>query len=298
MDIWRSARAKKVRTLGLLLVGLICCGAGQPSVDGLLKQAKFAPPEKAKELADKILAIDPKNGDAYAIRGYCKFFTGDYDGSIKDCTKAISLHPKDPFYARSALNYRYHCYIQQEDWKDAMTDCLATLKIEHTPGVAHDAALLCTKVGDKAGASKYEQLCATYLSEEKTKMMALMRKEKDARDPAKVDKVLGELNAELQKDPSDLQACSLRADCYDTKKEYDKACQDLSRLIAAQPSAWPAYVRRSQVYLHSGNKKKSEEDLQKAKQLGFDPAKMQAMAKRRQERIEQQKHPTSSLRPD
>jgi tetratricopeptide (TPR) repeat protein len=298
MDIWQSARAKKMRALGLLIVGLICCGAGQSSVDELLKQAKFAEPEQSKVLAEKILLIDPKCGDAYAIRGYTKFYTGDYDGAIKDCTKAISLHPKDPFYARSALNYRYHCYIQLEDWKNAMTDCLATLKIEHTPGVAHDAALLCTKVGDTAGAAKYEQLCATYLAAQKAHMKGLMQKEMDARNPATVDKVLEELNSELHKDPNDLQAYSLRADCYDTKKEYDKACQDLSRMIAVHPSAWPAYVRRSQIYGKAGNKKKAEEDLQKAKQLGFDPAKLQAMAKRRQERLERQKHPTSSLQPD
>jgi len=268
---------KQMRYLGLLFAAVICCGAGQSEIPALLQEAQLASPAVTKKIADKILAIDPNSGDGYALEGFVKYSAKDIPGAIKDLTKAISLHPKDKFYLRSALNYRYHCYIALNDWKKALADCVECLTLEHSFGVANDAALLCKKTGDDQGFTKYQQLASQYKTAEQGHMMAIMDKVNATHDPTKVDGVLKQLEDHLRKVPDDLQAVTLRASCYETKGQYDKACKDLSRLIAAKPTLWPIYVQRAEVYQKAGNKQKAEEDLKKAKQLGYDPAKMHSV---------------------
>jgi len=265
---------KPMRTFGLFFAGLICCGAGNSKVDALLKQAQFAPPEIAKKLADKVLALDPKCGDAYALEGYAKYCNKDFPGAINDCTRAIDLHPKDLFYFRTALNYRYHCYIESKDWKKALADCIECLKVEHTVGVARDAALLCKKTGDYSGFTKYCQLCSQYQNERSGRRQELFDRVRASQDPTKVDGLLHDLNGELKKDPGDLKALSLRSSCYETKGHYADACKDLSRLIAARPNWWPNYLRRARLDQKMGANQKAAQDLDKAKQLGYDPAKV------------------------
>ena len=99
-------------------------------------------------------------------------------------------------------------------------------------------------------------------------------------DPSKVDGLLIELNGDLKKNANDRQARWFRANCYKTKGQYNEACQDVSRLIADGP-LWPDYVLRSAIYQKQGNKQKAEEDLKKAKQLGYDPDRMRMVIQTR-----------------
>jgi tetratricopeptide (TPR) repeat protein len=148
-----------------LLIGsaVICCGSGAASqVDELIDNARGKGPDALLRDARKILQIDPHCGDAYAMIGCVEYLRRDYVEAIRDFSKAVQLHPKRKFWLTTARNYGYHSYIEQGNWKAALSECDECLKLEPEPRVANDAALLCKKLSDREGYIKYKALAKKY----------------------------------------------------------------------------------------------------------------------------------------
>ena len=56
----------------------------------------------------KAIELDPKNGDAYRGRGFCKGSLEDHRGALADFNKAIELDPKNvsAYYLRGLTKYQ------------------------------------------------------------------------------------------------------------------------------------------------------------------------------------------------
>jgi hypothetical protein len=146
---------------------IICSGAGLSQYDKLLTQMRHTQSESMQaELTDKLIALDPKRGDAYAARAVDKYFKKEYKAAIEDCSKALALNVKDRYWKTTALNYRYHSYIALNDLAHALPSCIQCLEFEHTPGVARDAAKLSRKAGKREDELKYSALVPQYAKEE------------------------------------------------------------------------------------------------------------------------------------
>lgn len=73
------------------------------------------------ELYSEVIALEPKNLDAYFYRGLAKNELGDYSGAIVDYSKIIVLEPDaDTFYNRGNSRYSLNDYAgAQEDYQSA-----------------------------------------------------------------------------------------------------------------------------------------------------------------------------------
>jgi tetratricopeptide (TPR) repeat protein len=109
------------KTLTLMLGAIISSGAASDDAQKLMEKVKFMRTPDAKiALANQAIELDPKCGDAYAYKGYWEYLNKDYNGTIRDCSTAISLPLKDRYYRFTAFNYRYHAYIELKDYKRAL----------------------------------------------------------------------------------------------------------------------------------------------------------------------------------
>lgn len=59
---------------------------------------------KAKEVYDAIIALKPKDGGAYYLRGVAELSSGNHDGAYSDFTKAITMNSRD--YSMIIMIYR------------------------------------------------------------------------------------------------------------------------------------------------------------------------------------------------
>ncbi|MCH4553640.1 tetratricopeptide repeat protein [Aestuariibaculum lutulentum] len=73
----------------------------------LLRQAERSTNLQERiELCDQVIALEPKNLDAYFLRGLAKNDTGDFYGAIVDYSKIIVLEPDpDTYYNRGNSRY-------------------------------------------------------------------------------------------------------------------------------------------------------------------------------------------------
>ena len=74
--------------------------------------------QKAAELADQLVELDPEDPKNYLIRGNAKYNLGQYQASIKDNTRAIELNPE---YS-GAYNNRGNAKKALGEIKEAITD--------------------------------------------------------------------------------------------------------------------------------------------------------------------------------
>jgi len=257
------------RIIGLIVAGIACCGAGNTEVDALLSHSMLVSIPEAARVADEVLKKDANSGDAYALRGFVKYSTHDVRGAIIDCTTAIKSHPRKRNNLRTAYNFRYHSYIELGQWKEALADCLECLKIRQNAKCAHDAAILCHRVGDDKQSKYYAKLCETLLKHEELERQELQQEIRDSRDPAKAMLLKEKLEAIIRKHPDDLRLRLIRAACLETMHKTKEACAELTDVIAKDPSLWAAYLYRAHVYKTIGDIERYDEDIERASELGY-----------------------------
>ena len=175
---------------------------------------------EAEEPCTKALALDPNCAEAIAVRGALKFSKKDYKGTIEDCSKALELKPKVPYFTRLALNFRYHAYIQLKDYKDAFDSCVQCLPLRSDIAVAADAVTLSKMLGRPNDVRKYVALANQWKNADEQEIKDRKDLAKNSKDPQKVDNVLAALGTMLKKDPDDMQARFIRVVCYRNKRTW------------------------------------------------------------------------------
>ncbi|CAN5494051.1 hypothetical protein BH10CYA1_BH10CYA1_24380 [soil metagenome] len=262
-------------SLGFLIFLSLGAPAASPTtIETLMKEARDNPFDKHGDIGNKILKLDPKSGDAYAILAMPKYAAHDVDGWIELCQKAVALKFRDTFWKITAYNYLYHGYIEKKDWTQALKTCELCFKIEETAGVAHDLSILYRKAGNMELSQKYEPISEKISQRDRAEFQKTIKTIRQAEDPKTVDTVMQRINEGLRKDPKDPEALMMRAHCYRTKKLYAKELNDVDTMIAMYPQRGSLYHQRSEIYRLLGDKKKSAADELEAKKRGFDFEKL------------------------
>ena len=78
------------------------------------------------------------------------------------------------------------------------------------------------------------------------------------------------LNKALAKDDEGVMALKTMGDLYSSKKQYDKALDDLNRAIELSPNNDNAYNTRGTVYWRKGNRQQAKADWRQALELNPD----------------------------
>ena len=258
--------------------------------------------ERAFELANYVLKLEPRNAEALFIRGMGTFYSafGEESDAIKDLEGARELgyQSGELFTALAKL------YDAQKNYDKAIEAASFGLKVCPDKDLYRTRASLYEAVGkhgealrdlnefirlspDKAmgyyvranmfqQTGRYEDalqdyaLCisknpdSTFALSERAKLFLKLGREKEA---------LAEISKVTDLDKSDDDAVRLRGDIYAKMKQDDRAIADYTRAISLSPEyARLALESRAKAYRRMGQNALAEKDFAEARKLKAKPA--------------------------
>jgi tetratricopeptide (TPR) repeat protein len=182
----------------------------QGVVDAKQGLIPFSDEAVAQQVLDATASInaDPKNTDAYVMRGNAYNSQGNYEAALGDFTQAIAIAPKE------GARYRYRGSVELEtrDYDKAISDFNRAVKL-----------------GDKS-ALIYDLLGITYSNEQE------------------LDYALSYINQAITLAPQFGTFYIHRASAYRRQKQYSKAIQEATQAIQLDPLLARAYRERAKNY--------------------------------------------------
>ena len=112
---------------------------------------KTGRPEDAVKVYDAILALRPKEKDAFYLRGYVKLSQNDYEEAKKDFDAAVALDDKD--YDQMI---RIYTALEEYGYKDAGMTYLQNVMSQNEKSISdYDMGRMCYYMGDYEQAREY-----------------------------------------------------------------------------------------------------------------------------------------------
>lgn len=191
--------------------------------------------ERAIERFTEVIAQEPKNIEAYIMRGRCKTDSGDFKGGIADYTAAIDLDPKiaEVWFHRAYANGG----LRQFD--AAISDGEQALKLgpaNSAPMKDLLARLYSNRAADHARANRFAEAAE-------------------------------DVTLAMKHDPMAAVFYHQRGSCYFNLKQYDKAAADFTVAIEREPTKASHYRNRGMCWQALGDKQKAMADFDMAKKL-------------------------------
>ena len=196
--------------------------------------------------ADRAIELDPKNGDAWRMRGdLTREAGGNLARAEADLTKAIALNPNDA----EAYELRGVIYTNQRRTDRAIADYDRVIRLQ--PGNTQawsDRGVTRYIAGDydKAIADSNEALRL-----DPTRDSTLANRAAAWKKLGKLDQALADENEAIRLDPKVAQYYDNRGLTYSDMKEYDKAIADYDSAIRMEPRA-NFYTNRGDAHQFKG----------------------------------------------
>ncbi len=255
----------------------------------------------------KVIAIDPKQADAYSFRAAARAGVGDIKGARKDLDTALTLRKSKDDYERRGL-----LAAQLGDFKNAVADLSSAYALDpafvqalyergvlrlntgDADGAIADMTEIIAKQGDKPAVGAYITRARARASKgalaDAIKDLDTASAIKDA--PALIWSLRGTLrfasgdvagaqtdfDTAVTRNPKDTEARFGRGLFYATRGEYDKADADYSVVIAALPNVGEGYLRRGIVRLRAGKPQEASNDFTKV--IALSPGRPDAYVQR------------------
>jgi len=216
----------------------------------------------AIQLLEACIQSYPQSGDCYNRLGMANREIGNFTNAIANHDKAISLNPRYDFYWERAATYN-----RMKNYDKSIADCESCLDINPDFGECYlglgmnyrekkNFSLAIENI-NKAMAihpDKYEyywERAATYL------------RMKD------YDKSIADCKTCLEINPS-YGECYLGLGMnYREKKNYTLSLEYFGKAMSINPNKWEYYFERSATYQRMGNATLANNDLAKARELGY-----------------------------
>lgn len=176
---------------------------------------------------NEAIKLNPRNYNAYYLRGFTKFLSKDFEGALEDYNKAIEIAPntkgiEQVYYHRGNL---YYFLIQKEK---AFADYEKAISINPNYQPPY------------GGRGNYFT------------------------DRGDLDKALADYNKALEMDSKDVAAYMGRADVYFKKEEFDKSLRDLEKAVELGGESASAYLQIGMILGLKGYWYSAEGNLRKA----------------------------------
>ena len=257
---------------------------------------------KALDLMNEVVGIEPKNHNAYGMRGYVYRKMNKNGEAIKDLTKAIELKPdlarayfdRGYVYAQigekekairdysqainlrskvavDAYNNRGNCYMSLRQYENALSDFNEAIALKPKFAIYYRNRGLCYYNMKKYDESveNYNQAIALGLNESKSYLFrgnAYLAQQKD-------DVAFQDYSLVISRDPEEKTAYANRGVIYLRQKKYEEALADFNKTILLDPDHARTYYNRANVYNKLGRKGQELADLKKAAALGHEGAR-------------------------
>lgn len=203
--------------------------------------------EKAVVDYTHALEIDPNSSDAYYNRGNAHLREKRYDYAIDDVSKAIRLKPNDAdaYYLRGAA------YDARKEYPQAIEDFSAAIKLNPEDGSYYYNRGLAYLDSGQHEKAVQDMNAAIKLGQSDTivyfnRGVALLK-------TRHLDEAIADLSRVIKAEPDNLEARGHRAYTALLKKQYDHAIEDYTRLIADNPNEPDFYYKRGIAYFQKGD---------------------------------------------
>ena len=183
--------------------------------------------EEAPAYFADVIQANSKDASAYANRGIAFCALGEFDKSIKDCTEALRLDPKNTW----ALLARGGAWRNKRDFAKAIADFTEAIRLDPS-----------CDTGFRSRANVWSS-----------------KKE--------YDKAITDYNEALRLEPNDVWTLILRAGVWVYKKEYDKAIADCTEALNLYPELPAALQARGKCWLFKEEYDKAIADFAEAIRL-------------------------------
>lgn len=213
------------------------------------------------------LKTNPKNAEAFAIRGWAYRVKGNIDSKITeavaDFSKAVELKPNEPLF----YYLRGEAELHQNNPKNAINDLTKFLEVKpDNETVIQLRANARMRADDLRGAvADFDEL----VKRNPNSVPHLMRRARALSETENYEKAIEDYDSALKIRPKDDFIMSMRAGTYEQWRKYEQAISDYSDLIKRNPKEFSYYYRRADCYKKLNNKEKALEDYRQL--LKIDP---------------------------
>lgn len=229
--------------------------------------------QKAIETANKVLAIDPKNSQAYNVIGYAYEIMGKFDGARENYDKAIELDPK----SAQAYSNKGHSYDLQGELDKASELYNKALSIDpqNEHALLNSARVAMRKNDNKSAEALLSTLVDTGKSARmKAAAYQLLSIIESKSDKGTLERAVSLLNNAIRLDPELPQAYTSLANLYIDhlpfaesdvafKKDVSDAKAALNKALSINPNSAGAYYLLSNLARMEGDMKLSNEYREK-----------------------------------
>ena len=186
--------------------------------------------DQATKDFSKAIELDKNFIAAYNNRGLSRYYSQDINGALEDFNKAISINKN---FAEAYSN-RAMVYLTKNDFKRALDDCNIATQLQPNYAIAHyNRGNANINLGD------FNSAVADY-------------------------------SKAINLNENFAIAYYNRAVAYSALQNYDLSIKDFTTFINFNPNFAQAYYFRGLCYKELGNNSAAENDLMKAKQLGYN----------------------------
>ena len=226
---------------------------------------------QAIRLLSEMIGKNPKDEEAYQLRGSIYQMTGAGEAALQDLNQAIKLNPKDPH----AYSSRAMVYEEQGKAKLARYDRATYEKLDPR-GAARMKAL--QKRLEDGVAKRY---VGGLKGRDKIPMVSLHREGSELVEKNQFKAAIEKFTAAIKRYKTDKKMYtkpkyavfaqagnySSRAYCYLMLKNYEAAIKDLSTSIVLCPDFRDNYINRAKAYELTGKRDLASKDIVRVKQL-------------------------------
>lgn len=232
-----------------------------------LSYQKDANLEKAEEDYEEAMKLDAKNEMIPYNYGVLKFTQKDYEGAIKQFTKAIAVKPDFVF----AYNDRGSCYRQMQKYQEALKDYEEAAK--RNPNLA----LILNNIGTtKKNMKDYDGAIAAYnraMSLDAKFYLAYNNRGVVLLEQGKLSQALEDFDKAIELNPKYAPAYNNRGAVKLKKEQWKDAEADFNKALQIDPNYANAYVNRGSAREMLRNAEGACQDWAKARELGSDVGK-------------------------
>lgn len=212
---------------------------------------------------NQAIALNAKDAIAYAGRGLSHFKQSDLDGAIADLQRAARLSPNSV----AIYNHLVDVYWRKQDWDNVISNATQTIRVNPSQS-AWACDVRGTAYQNKGDLDRALKEFATSIR---------LRPDWDAphRDRASAlnkkgdfDGALGDLKEAIRLDPHNEQNYDARSGVYQGKKDWDGVIANWTEAIANNPTNTLFLTARGNVYqFHKNDLAKAIADYNKAVEL-------------------------------
>jgi len=222
---------------------------------------------KALDVMNEAVGMEPKNSNAYGMRGYVYMKMGKNGEAIKDLTKAIELKPN---LARAYFE-RGLAYSRIGEKEKAIQDYSKAIKLKPKVAVAYLNRGNCYM-----GLRQYEEALADYneaLALNPKFVLAYLNRGLCYFNMKKYNEAIDDYTQAISLKPEDKLAYNQRGRSYARLDRFPEALADYNKSILLDPDNAVAYVNRAFVYDKTDRHGQAQADMKKAASLGHEGAK-------------------------